>query len=135
MKKYFTAAIALAAIAFVSVSYLAQAEHAADHKIMPSKMVAPTDAAVPPSATPPGTVAPVVGDFAKDHETCTMLSSAPSTEGAVPSDEMKGAEYKKCMMGKGHTEDEMKAQAPAAPVMEEPKTEIPVMDAPKAETK
>ena len=111
MKKYLTLAAILGAIAFISVSYLAQADE---------------KAAVAPTAVMEAAPAPAAaGSFAADSDTCTMLSSAPTTEGAAPSDEAKAASFTKCMTGKGHTEEELKKAADdkAAKPADAPKTD------------
>lgn len=117
MKKYLALAALLGVIAFVSVSYLAQAdEHAVDQK---------TEAAAP--ATAP------VATFAQDHDACDMMAAAPSTEGVAPSAEVKDAAYTKCMMGKGHTEEEMKKAAEEKAAAEAAKAaETPAPAAPAA---
>lgn len=101
MKKYLTLAAVLGAIAFISVSYLAQAEE---------KMMAPAAVAAPAAEAP---AAAPAASYAADNDTCGMLSSAPTTEGSAPSADAKDAAFKKCMMGKGHTEEELKKAAEA----------------------
>lgn len=100
MNKYLSLAAVLGAIAILSVSYLAQADqHAATE--------ATTTMAVEAPAAP-------VDAFAASHEECTTMAAAATTEGAMPTDEQKAASYKSCMMGKGHTEEQMKAHEAAA---------------------
>jgi hypothetical protein len=103
MKNYLTLAAFLGAIAFLSVSYLAQAQ---------SEAITPPDASVsapaPDAAPAPadGMTGEVTG-FAKDLAECESLASAATTEGATPSAEEKAATTKKCLMDKGHTEEEI----------------------------
>ena len=104
MKKYLSLAVVLGAIAFLSVSYLAQAQAPA----------APSA----PEATAGTPVAPAVV-YAKDRSECDALASAPTTEGVAPSDADKAVALKKCLVGKGHTDDEISKEeaqhaAPAA---------------------
>jgi hypothetical protein len=125
MKKYLALAAVLGAIAFISVSYLAQAQTGG--AAAPAAATAPAAPAV--AAAPAADAAPAaapVATFEQDNDTCSMISSAPTTEGAAPSAEAKDAAYKKCMIGKGHTEEELKkaadakaAATPAAPAAPE----------------
>lgn len=115
MKKYLALAAFLGAIAFVSVSYLAQAD---EHAVAAPAVQA--DAAAPAS-------------FEQNHDMCGMMAAAPTTEGVAPSDEEKSASYTKCMMGKGHTEEELKkAAADAAAKAEAPAHDAPAHEAPAA---
>jgi hypothetical protein len=100
MKKYLALATLLGAVAFLSVSYLAEAQQpAAD---APPVAAAPADAATA---------------FAKDKADCEVLAAASTTEGAAPSDADKAATVKKCLTSKGHSEEEItKENAAAAPV-------------------
>ena len=110
MKKYLTLAAVLGAIAFASVSYLAhaQGEPATDKPAAAAPM---TGAAAAPASAEPTL-------FEKDKDMCTVIASAPTTEGAVPGEDAKTAAYKQCMMGKGHTEEELAKDAEAAAAKE-----------------
>ncbi len=112
MKKYLTLAAVLGAIAFLSVSYLAQAQQ-------PAAGAAPAAPAVMAPAAP---AADAGGAYAKDRAECDALASASSTEGAAPSATDKAASLKKCLSGKGHSDDEITKEeatrgtaAPSAP--------------------
>ena len=98
MKKYLTLATLLGAIAFLSVSYLAQAD---EKPTAPAMMHAMPE----PEPMHPGAAQ---SPFKMDHDMCSMLASAPTTEGAAPSAEARDTAFKKCMIGKGHTEEELK---------------------------
>jgi 2-oxoisovalerate dehydrogenase E2 component (dihydrolipoyl transacylase) len=113
MKKYLSLAAVLGAIAFLSVSTMAQAQ-------APAAPAAPAAAAPAAPATGGAMMAaPAAGAYAKDRMECDALASAPSTEGAAPSDADKEASIKKCLAGKGHSADEITkseaANSPAAP--------------------
>ena len=123
MKKYLTLAALLGIIAFISVSYLAQATEHAD---------APAAAPISGAAeyTPPATPA-AAPSFAMNKDMCNTMTAAPAAEGTAPSEETKAAAFKKCMMDKGHTEEDLKKAAeedkakaatetPAAPAEEKP---------------
>lgn len=96
MKKYLSLAIVLGAIAFASVSFLAQAEPeatAVEHAM---------DAA-----------APAADQAAKDAADCTAMAATPTTEGAQPTDAEKDAAFKKCITDKGHGGEAHTQEAPA----------------------
>ncbi|MCE9507965.1 MAG: hypothetical protein K8R48_06605 [Alphaproteobacteria bacterium] len=97
MKKYLTLAAILGAIAFISVSYLAQAE--------------PKDATAPAAAMAPATAPVSAADaYAADLDMCKTMTSAPTdSAAAAPSEEAQKAAFKKCMNDKGHNDDEIKA--------------------------
>ena len=125
MKKYLTLAAVVGAIAFLSVSYLAQAEPEAGAVPAPAVAApAPADAA-PAVAVPPP--ADAMSVYMKDRAECDTLASAATTEGAAPTDEEKAAALKKCLIGKNHTEEEvtkleelLHAVPPAPPAPEAP---------------
>jgi hypothetical protein len=121
MKKYLSLAAVLGAIAFLSVSYLAQAQQPAAGGAM-APAAAPAAPAAPAAApTAPAAAPDAASAYTKDRAECDALASAPTTEGAAPSDADKAAALKKCLVGKGHSEDEItkaeaaKSAAPAAP--------------------
>ncbi|MBI3441163.1 MAG: hypothetical protein HY052_05085 [Proteobacteria bacterium] len=123
MKKYLTLAATLGAIAFISVSYLAQAtEQAAAPAAGTAMIAAPAPAAAP--------AASAATSFKVDSDTCNMLSSAPTTEGSAPTADAQAAAFKKCMMGKGHTEEELKKAEDDAKAA---KKDAPAEAAPKAD--
>jgi hypothetical protein len=115
MKKYLTLAAILGATAFLSVSYVAQAQQPPGA----APAAAPAPAAAAPDAGGAMQAAPAAVGYAKDRAECDALASAPTTEGAAPSDADKAASLKKCLVGKGHSEDEITkeeaARSPAAP--------------------
>jgi len=119
MKKYLTLAAVLGALAFLSASYIAKAADAPSaEKVAPAAATPATPAA--PAAAADKAVAPAAaGSYAKDRAECDALASAATTEGAAPSDADKAAALKKCLEGKGHSDDEIAkeeaAKAPAAP--------------------
>jgi hypothetical protein len=139
MKNYLALAIVLGAIAFVSVSYLAQAQPKTG--AVTTAVETATEAPAAPAAdvvdAATGTEAPVADMYAKDKEECTTMSSAATTEGAEMSAEATEAAFKKCMMDKGHTEAEITAKADEeAKAAEEKADETPAAEtAPAAETK
>ena len=112
MKKYLTIAAVLGAIAFLSVSYLAKADTAAVPAAAVDATAAPAPGApivVPPA--PPAAPGDTVVAFVKDHDMCNLMATAPTTEGAQPTADARDAAYKKCMLGKSHTEAELKKEA------------------------
>jgi hypothetical protein len=112
MKKYLTLAAFLGAIAFLSVSYLAQAEPEAGAAMTTTTTTSTTTTATAPAAELTG--------YAKDLAECNTLAAAPSTEGATPSAEEQAAAAHKCLIGKGHTEEMIKAEAEKAKAAETP---------------
>ena len=111
MKKYLSLAAVLGAVAFLSVSYLAQAQTPAAG----ATTTTTTTAAPAPAAAPDAVVT-----YAKDRAECDVLASAATTEGAMPTDADKAASVKKCLAGKGHSLDEVTKEeatrsAPVAP--------------------
>ena len=101
MKNYLTIAAVLGAVAFVSVSFLAQATE-------PAAAVAMEAAAPAAAVAADAAVAPVADAATTECET----SVAASFEGKTPSDEEKAAAVKACV--------DAKAAAPAAaPAAEE----------------
>ncbi|MFH1157913.1 MAG: hypothetical protein V1721_03390 [Pseudomonadota bacterium] len=117
MKKYLTFAFLLGAIAFTSISYLAQAQVQKD------------DVAVSPAAEEM-VVAPAVSfdeAYTRDSAECHVLASASTTEGAAPSDEVKEAAFRKCMTDKKYSEEDIaKEEAMDKEVMPPVAPEIPV---------
>jgi hypothetical protein len=96
MKKYVSLAAILGAIACVSVSLPAQAQ--------------PSDA---PATAPPVIAVPEANTYAKDRAECDALVSAPTTEGAAPSEGDKTAALTRCLTVKGHSADEIKKEEAA----------------------
>jgi len=133
MKKYLSLAAIMGAVAFLSVSYLAQAQ-------TPAATAPATGAAMAPAAAAPAAPAagsamqaasPAAVTYAKDRAECDALASAPSTEGAAPSAADKELGIKKCLAAKGHKSDEiMKAEAAAMA----PAAKTPAATAPAAPT-
>ena len=120
MKKYLSLAAVLGAIAFLGASYIAQAQQPAAAPTAPA-----VESAMPAAPAAAGTAmqaaAPAAATtYAKDRIECDALASAPSTEGAAPSDADKAAAINKCLVSKGHSADEIakeeaaKTPAPAA---------------------
>jgi len=101
MKKYLSLAIVLSA-AFLSFSAQAQ---------VPASPAANAPATTPANAPAAGATmkaaSPAAITYAKDRAECDALASAPSTEGAAPSDAEKEAAIKKCLTGKGHNATEI----------------------------
>ncbi|MCK4945928.1 MAG: hypothetical protein KAS59_06665 [Alphaproteobacteria bacterium] len=98
MKKYLTFAFFLGVIAFTSVSYLAQAD------------VAVSSAVAAEAVSAEIAVTPVISSdeaYTKDSVECHALASAPTSEGVVPSDEVKKATFKKCMIDKKYSEEDI----------------------------
>ena len=88
MKKYVSLAVILGAIIAINVSVPAQAE-------TPD---APAD------------------NYAKDRAECEALVSAPTTEGAAPSEGDTMAALSKCLAVKGHSADKIKKEEEAKAV-------------------
>jgi hypothetical protein len=111
MKKYFTIAALLGAIAFASVSFLAQADEkfdaAGNVAVKESAAVAATPAGAPAADAPAaegdaGVAAEAVAapsDAAEDDEECAVAASSKNSA------EETDAAYKKCMAEKGHTDE------------------------------
>lgn len=104
MKKYLTFAAILGAVAFLSVSYLAQAEDVAAPAA--EKAMAPAAEAVPAPA--PAPASPEL-TYAKDRAECELVA-VPATEAAASDTAAKAEALKKCLVGKGHSEDEVKTE-------------------------
>jgi hypothetical protein len=92
MKKQVTAVIALAALAFVGVSYLAQAEETA-------APAAATEAAAPAADTTMTTAPAATEEQAKTEQQtdCEAVASAPKEDGTEPTAEEMDARMKDCM--------------------------------------
>lgn len=101
MKNYLTIAAVLGAVAFVSVSFLAQATEPAAAPAM--------EAAAPAVAADAAVAAPAVDAATTECET----SVAASFEGKTPSDEEKAAAVKACVDAKAAATT-TPAEAPAA---------------------
>jgi hypothetical protein len=97
MKKYLSTAVILSA---VFLGFSAQAQQ-------PAAPVANAPAAAPAAGTAMKAASPASITYAKDRAECDALASAPSTEGAAPSDADKEAAIKKCLTGKGHNTTEI----------------------------
>lgn len=99
MKKYITFAAFFAVAILAELSFSARAEDGAA-----------------PAVSAKNADAPAVSSYEKDHANCDAMASVPVTEGEEPSAEMKAGAVRKCLLGKGHSEDEIKAHdVPAAP--------------------
>lgn len=116
MKKYFAIAAVLGAIAFASVSFLAQADQQSDNVMVRKKTAAPVDASDGEAAADNAAMMPVDGKFDKDDQDCAAKASTPdpNKNGAQPTDAQIENAYKKCMLGKGYTQAEVKAARPEA---------------------
>jgi hypothetical protein len=123
MKKYFAIAFVLGVIAFASVSFLAQAEQQAEQQAdQPAEEAAAPDPVVSGSDPSEGEAAadnatmmmPVDGKFDADDQECAGSSAQPDPKTGEQPDEVKQAKlYKKCMLGKGHSQVDLKARANA----------------------
>lgn len=114
MKKYLAFTAVFGAFALLSLSAPAQAQAPAAS--------APEAGAAMKAMVPPATAS----DYTKDRAECDALASAASTEGAAPAEADKAVALKKCLISKGHSEEEVnKAEAattpPAAPAAAEAK--------------
>lgn len=96
MNKYLSAAVVLGAI---FVGFSAQAQQPA----------APV-ANAPAANNTMKNASPAEITYAKDRAECDALASAPSTEGAAPSDAEKKAAINKCLMAKGHNPNEISSE-------------------------
>ena len=96
MKKVTAFAAILGTITLISSAFVvpAQAQSAAAPKT--SAIHTAVDAAVKKAPSD-------VDTFAKDSDECMTKSSASSTEGDEPSEDVVNDNYKKCMIGKGYT--------------------------------
>lgn len=99
MKKYLILAVILGSVSFFGASYLAHAQDAAAGAAATTAPAAPTAEKVMPAA--PQTA------YAKDRAECDAVASMPATEGETPDAAAKSAALKKCLIGKGHSEDEI----------------------------
>jgi Na+-translocating ferredoxin:NAD+ oxidoreductase RnfG subunit len=119
MKKYLSLAALLGLIAFVSVSYLAQAQNeAADHAQPPTAEVMESIENSSIEA-----VLPDVARFMQNAEECQTILAAEA-EG-IESDITQAqhdAAFTACMMDRGHSEEEVRTRyfdnEPAVPVVE-----------------
>jgi hypothetical protein len=114
MKKYFTIAAVLGAIAFASVSFLAQADQQSGNVIAQQKIAASGDPSDGEAAADNAAMMPIDGKFDKDDQDCSTKASTPDPKknGEQPTDAQVEKAYKKCMLGKGHTQAELKALHP-----------------------
>ena len=126
MKKYITFAAILGLIAFISVSYLAQAQSQNTPAIS-----APTSAQKPASTPDTHALPPHVA-YMKDSIECNSLAAAANTEGATPTPAAKEEAFKKCMMGKTHTADEITKEEEMAKSQMTPPAKQPVAPPPAA---
>lgn len=115
MKKYLSLAILLGLIAFVSVSYLAQAQNG----IAKPAASAEEQAAQTPENSSVEAVSPDVARFMQNAEACETELAAGSEE---LTEEAHQSAFTACMTKHGHSAEEVKARyfdnqpdAPAAP--------------------
>ena len=102
MKKYLTFAFLLGAVALISVSSITQAQEdvVASPAVVAEKIAVPAEIVVTP-------VVPSNEAYLKDSAECHALASASMTEGIVPSDGRKAAAFKKCMLDKKYSEEDI----------------------------
>ncbi|MEZ0224746.1 MAG: hypothetical protein ACAH83_09355, partial [Alphaproteobacteria bacterium] len=114
MKKYFTIAAVLGVIAFASVSFLAQADQQSGTVMAQTKTAPAGDPSDGEAAADNAAMMPIDGKFDKDDQDCSTKASAPDPKknGEQPSDAQRDKSYKKCMLGRGHTQEELKAAHP-----------------------
>lgn len=132
MKKYLSLAALLGLIAFVSVSYLAQAQNEtsktkiAVEQALEQANPATTDSAETPVNVEAESVSPELARFMQSVEACEgiLAAEAEKLETNV-TQEQHDAAFTACMVDHGHTEEEVKARyfdtepavpAPASPV-------------------
>jgi hypothetical protein len=125
MKKYFTIAAVLGVIAFASVSFLAQADQQSGNVIARDKMAAAGDPSDGEAAADNAAMMPVDGKFDKDDQECAATAATPDPKknGAQPTDAQREKSYKKCMLGRGHSQEELKALHPDV-VEEQPQEDV-----------
>ena len=128
MKKYLTFAFFLGAVALTSVSSIAQTQKLPQGDVVASPAVAAEKIAVPAEIV----VTPVVPSneaYLKDSAECHALASASMTEGVVASDEVKAAAFKKCMLDKKYSEEDItKGEAADKEVTDEKVTPSVVLE-------
>ncbi|TAL27101.1 MAG: hypothetical protein EPN97_18260 [Alphaproteobacteria bacterium] len=114
MKKYFTIAAVLGVIAFASVSFLAQADQQSGNVVAQGKTAPAGDPSDGEAAADNAAMMPVDGKFDKDDQDCSAVAATPDPKknGAQPTDAQREKSYKKCMIGKGHSQEELKAMHP-----------------------
>ena len=106
MKKYLTFAFLVSAVALTSFSYLAQAQTLTQGDVVASPAITIEKVAIPAEIV----VIPVVPSneaYLKDSAECHALASASMTEGIVSSDGRKAAAFKKCMLDKKYSEEDI----------------------------
>lgn len=117
MKKYLSLAALLGLIAFVSVSYLAQAQNetsnakTAIEQAMEGDIPSDKEGAETLVNTEENAVSPEVAKFMQSVEACEgiLAAEAEKLEAAV-TQEQHDAAFTACMVDHGHTEDEVKAR-------------------------
>lgn len=118
MKKYLSLAALLGIIAFISVSYLAQAQNETINT-----QTAVEQAAESAGNTSIEAVSPEVALFMQNAEECqTILAAEAENIERDITQAQHDAAFTACMVDRGHTADEVKARyfdnVPAAPVVE-----------------
>lgn len=126
MKKYLSLAALLGLIAFVSVSYLAQAQNETSQakttieQAMEGDIPSDQESAETPVNAEAETVSPEVAKFMQSVEACEgiLAAEAEKLETSV-TQEQHDAAFTACMVDHGHTAEEVKARyfdtEPAAP--------------------
>lgn len=107
MKKYLSLAVVLGALAFISVSFLAQAEPETSKVETVVEQAVEADAAMPEMAAE--AVAPEVETFMKDAEDCEA-SVAVANEGKEVAPEAHDSAFISCMTAKGYSEEDVKGR-------------------------
>lgn len=117
MKKYLSLAALLGLIAFVSVSYLAQAQNetskakTAIEQAMEGHAPVATEGAESPANIEANAVSPDVAKFMQSVEACEgiLAAEAEKLETSV-TQEQHDAAFTACMVDHGHTAEEVKAR-------------------------
>ena len=112
MKNYLTLAAILGAIAFVSVSFLAQAEPEAQDAM---QRAASPAVPVANDIAAEAIAEPVVDPEVSDSDECLSLAAAPNAEGHEPTAAEKDAAFAACMAAR----EKDKAEVEVAPAPEE----------------
>jgi len=107
MKKYLSLAVVLGALAFISVSFLAQAEPETSKVETVVEQAVESDVAAPEMAIE--AVTPEVDAFIKDAEDCEA-SVAVANEGKETAPEAHDSAFISCLTAKGYSEEDVKAR-------------------------
>ncbi len=117
MKKYLSLAVLLGLIAFISVSYLAQAQNetskaqTAIEQAMEGDIPGDKESAETPANVEADAVSPEVAKFMQSVEACEGILAAEAERlETTATQEQHDAAFTACMVDHGHTAEEVKAR-------------------------